>query len=52
MIVHKLLAAGALVQIGLSLEESETVDPFADDRIPHVLDAVVLEEQVVPTNDW
>jgi hypothetical protein len=50
-VVHKLLAVGSLVKLGLTDEESQTVDPSSDDGVSNVSYTVILEDQVVTSYD-
>lgn len=50
-VVDKLLAVRSLVQLGLADEESQTIDPSSDDRVSNVSNAVILEDQVVTSDD-
>ena len=46
-VVHKLFSVSSLVKLGLTDEESQTVDPSSDDGVSDVSYTVVLEDQVV-----
>jgi len=52
MIVHKALVVGSFVQFGLSQEESERVDPFADNSVSDFSNSVVSESQVITSHNW
>jgi hypothetical protein len=51
VVIHKVLVVRPLVQFGLSQEESERVDPFANDGVSNLSDTFVLEDQVVTPDD-
>ena len=42
---------GSLVELGLTDEESQTVDPSSDDGVSNVSYTVILEDQVVTSYD-
>jgi hypothetical protein len=50
-VIHKVLVVRPLVQFSLSQEESERVDPFADDGVSDLSDTFILEDQVVTPDD-